>query len=275
MSGAGNLFTAVNFKELGDFPEYKLAQLAEILCGNTHQSPNMTTEGLLIVKNSDKYDFECLFYNPDGSQGMMCGNGGRCAVKFAKDLNFFTKKSDIKFFMAGDSYWAEIDANGLITVKMPKFKMIKKDIALIINNEEIKGDYIDVGSDHFVVNTNNIENLDILNVGKEIRHHSEFQPKGTNANFYQAFPNYIKMRTFERGVEKETGACGTGTISSAWSYYTKHKPNLPIKVIPTSGEALFVNFNFDSEGELLSFLLTGTAVYIGEKEIVINKGNQI
>lgn len=163
-----------------------------------------------IEKNTGNMDFAMRFYNPDGSSGMMCGNGGRCIVRFAKDIKAI--KGNTTTFLAPDGiHSAEILANGDISLKM-------KDV----NTWETYPDgyWMDTGTSHFVVKSEDVRNEDVVLKGRILRYDERFlQHNGTNVNFYTEIKNNsLLVRTYERGVEDETLACGTGITATALCY---------------------------------------------------------
>jgi diaminopimelate epimerase len=271
MSGAGNLFSVINNTEIG-FTHDQLSLLAELLCSKNEYNPNRT-EGLLALSKTQN-SFDVQFYNPDGSKDAMCGNGGRCAVSYAIQNSFIEIADgiDIEFTMADDTYHSQKQGN-LIKLFFPTPAAIKTNIEIQIDDELLFGDLIDVGSKHFVIPKYNIEkysNIDISEIdlnefAKPIRHHEIFQQKGINVSIYQYEKNNsIKLRTFERGVEAETGACGTGAISVAFSAVGKGKCNFPVRLIPPSGLELIVDIAGYFPDNIMQISLTGGAEVLDE-----------
>lgn len=263
MSGAGNLFTVFDDRE-EHYSNSELSNLA-ILLTSQNKLSKIDTEGLMILRNSDDYDFECLFYNPDGTTGMMCGNGGRAIIKYFT-IKQKTNSKKFKFLMAGDVYNAELNSN-LIDLTLPPVRKYK-NIDLTIDSKHYKFDYIFNGSDHCVINVQKlntvIEELNINEIGPKIRYNKIFGDKGANANFFEIKDNIVYLRTYERGVEKETGACGTGAIATAYSINQNKLLNYPINIIPTSHEKLIVDKDENSNMHLI-----GPAKVIDEDEIEI------
>ena len=182
------------------------------------------TDGLMILGQAPGYDFAMEFYNPDGSGGMMCGNGGRCIVAFADYLGLKPASPDgVWNFLAPDGpHTAEIlmKEDSLWTVKL---KMIDVDGVKPV----LDGYFLNTGTRHFVKFVPSVEALDMEKDGPEYRWADAFQPEGTNANFVEAAPDGLHVRTFEKGVEGETLACGTGLTASAIAAYVHghlHRP---------------------------------------------------
>lgn len=279
MSGAGNLFSVINNTDYG-YSESELELLAPILCSDNKYNPNRA-EGFLAINTSKDKDaeFDVQFYNPDGTKDAMCGNGGRCAVSFAIKKNIFQllNNTEIKFSMAGDTYKSKKNGD-LIKLYFPPPKAVKTNIQIDLEDMTIFGDYIDVASRHFVIPRNNIsfyanvdiETIDFIEFAKPIRNYSKFQPHGVNVSIYQYMNNNsIKIRTFERGVEAETAACGTGAISVAISAVGKGKAHFPLILIPPSGEKLIVDIEGEFPKKIISISLEGGAEILDEYAVEI------
>ena len=277
MSGAGNLFAVIDNRSYSISAE-SYSELAPTLC-SISSTDGIHTEGLIIINNSDELDFDVWFFNPDGSHSMMCGNGGRCSVRFAINNGFFKKDATdtIEFSMAGSKYRATLN-NANIKLQFPPPDQINEFYELIINNLKLTGTYINVGSDHFVLNVDDNDLLnntgfydfDLLAIAPQIRKHSYFSPKGVNVNIYHIEnDNTILLRTFERGVEAETGACGTGAIATAISAYLEKNISFPVTIIPTSKSFLIIDAVIDNN-DFQSLTLEGPAEYIGKTTLEIN-----
>lgn len=273
MSGAGNLFTVIDNRKY-KFTYIQAEKLSLVLC-NINEYNDYQSEGFMVINPSSEVDFKVWFFNPDGSSGMMCGNGGRCAVNFAAGLDFHNKL-DFKFKMANSIYSAKI-LNDKVELILPAPLDIQQNIRLQIDNLVLIGDYVNVGSDHFVLNKNSVRDfknihlkeINVNDIGRKVRFYEKFFPKGVNCNIYQVIDNIIYLRTYERGVENETGACGTGAISTALSSYLNREIELPVTIFPTSGEALEIDIIFDDNDKPQSFKMLGPAVIIDKKIIEI------
>lgn len=268
MSGAGNLFSVIDNRNYNfDIKQGKI--LAEILC-NVNNYNKFRTEGLMLLENKiQDFDFECLFFNPDGSTGMMCGNGGRAITRFAELKNLISDNENIKFYMSGEVYSAKITENEIkLFIPLPLVSPEKRSIN--INGILYTGYYSNTGTHHFVIiteeNNINIENFDINKLGSSIRFHSEFSPAGVNVNFSNPKDNLIYLRTFEKGVEAETGACGTGAIAVALTFNKFYNIPFPIKISPTSKELLTID-NHIENGKIKNYILQGPAKVLDEVEI--------
>lgn len=227
-------------------------------------------DGLMTLGKSDKYDFTMKYYNADGLEGTMCGNGGRCLVAFAAHRSI--KKFE---FTAIDGYHrAEMLDYGehrcIVRLKM-------RDLPLMSDGRkpvdvQPEGYFLDTGSDHFVIFVDDVMNYDVDGEGKKWRWAERF-PKGANINFVEATPEGIKVRTYERGVEAETWACGTGvTASSIASYihgiksFTQEGERIRF-AIQALGDRLAVDFLPAADGTFSDIHLTGPATFVFETEI--------
>jgi diaminopimelate epimerase len=269
MSGAGNLFSVLdNTDELIDKNEG--SRLATILC-NKNEINDFETEGLMLLELSDDYSFKCSFFNPDGSTGMMCGNGGRAIVNFAISKNIIASEDlNINFEMAGSVYSAKIIGN-LVDLEMPDINEERR-IELKLQGRLVDAYYVDNGSQHTLINIKkldllSIDKLDINGLGREVRYNELFGAIGSNANFFDIVKNNIYLRTYERGVEKETGACGTGAVATAIAVNKEYGLEYPIEIVPTSGEKLVIDKR--SSENRTKYHLIGPAVILKEKVIEV------
>ena len=274
MSGAGNLFTVIDNNKY-QLTHEQLVSLSPLLC----QREKGKTEGLLVISQSDKYAFKADFYNPDGSFGAMCGNGARCAVEFSNKNKIFdieTYQKDIPFFMCGRDYVGRYKGKNIIIYFPPPIKL-QSDISVSLNNLDINGSYVDVGSKHLVVNIKKqafwidipIDDFDLMSIAPQYRYHPQFAPDGVNFNIYEIIDkSTILLRTYEKGVEAETGACGTGAISTALLSVMNNEIVFPVTVIPTSKIPVIVDI-IGTIDKIENISLEGPAEFIGEAEIEI------
>jgi diaminopimelate epimerase len=257
MSGAGNDFILIDNR--GNRYTIDWNELAPIISDRRY---GVGADGLLIVEDSVKTDFRMKYYNSDGSFGGMCGNGGRCIALYIMNDH---KKSEIKFEALDYIYSAkQIDNNVILRMKSPKD--ITSNI-INISDEIIPLLSIDTGAPHVVIFQKDlspklrkiIQVQGIKNIGSQIRQHHAFQPSGTNVNFVDILDaNRISMRTYERGVEDETLACGTGAIASAIASSINNNFASPVEVKARSGETLTIRFRREYE-EFSEIELIGSA----------------
>lgn len=263
MTGAGNIFTIFDNRE---------SQLtSEEIQSFSHQLSYAfgdKTEGIMAINSSieDLTDFDVWFFNPDGSFGAMCGNGSRCAVEFAKSLGIVNEHQKISFTMANSLYSATFTPKG-VAVTMPDYIEFTNEVSVRIADKVYVGSYVNVGSDHFIIHKNQFGiideefwSYDFTEDAKQLRFSPNFEPRGVNVSIYMvAENNIVQMRTYERGVEAETGACGTGAISVATVVNHFQNVDFPIEIVPTSQQHIWVNYQTD--GTKNSFILEGNALF--------------
>lgn len=241
----------------------EIAPLAKKLCDRKF---GIGADGLLLVEPSKKSDFKMRIFNSDGSEAEMCGNGSRCIALYA-----FTKKI-AGSAMSIDTIAGELKAavkGDVVKVKLTEPKDIKWNFCLEINKCPYKLDFIDTGVPHTIHFVKDLDNVDVKNIGSHIRNHGEFAPEGTNADFVQVMgKGNIKVRTYERGVEDETLACGTGAVASAIISAEVEKMSSPVTVETRSGEKVKVYFEMEN-GNFRNVYLEGkaTLVYEGQMDV--------
>ena len=215
-------------------------------------------DGLMLLNTHPGYDFEMKYYNSDGRESSMCGNGGRCLTKFASDVGLVL--SDYKFMAIDGKHKASINTDGSVALKMNDVDKVRYDHGNFILN---------TGSPHFVTMNNDVMHLDVFKKGREIRYSDEFRDEGVNVNFVQQTeePDKIIVRTYERGVEDETFSCGTGVTACALVCY--HNDNGFNRVeVQTKGGQLSVEY--DKIGDnYKNIWLNGPAVKVFEGAIEI------
>ena len=249
MHGAGNDFVLIDDRG-GAFPCKR-----EVLAGVGARGTGVGCEGIILVQESDRADFRMRFFNPDGSEAELCGNGARCVAAFAREIG--AAKSDAMRFetLAGD-VGAEIVGEGLVKIAMPDPK-------------DLRDNFVNSGVPHCIVPVDDLARADVEGEGRRIRHSDEFAPAGTNVDFvaYRA-PHDVSIRTYERGVEAETGACGTGSVAAALVGVSQHGLRFPVAVHTAKGFELVVDGAFDGAA-FRSVTLTGPVarVFDGEMEL--------
>ena len=213
-------------------------------------------DGLMLLNTKAGYDFEMKYYNSDGRESSMCGNGGRCLVKFAYDLGI--RKNEYHFIAADGPHQAEIDDKGVVSLKMKNVETIR----------DHHGDFIlDTGSPHYVKMVVDVMDYDVFHKGMDIRYSSEFAKEGINVNFVeQKRSDEIIVRTYERGVEDETLSCGTGVTASALACYHNEMGYNDVRVI-TKGGKLTVKYDRVGENYFENIWLCGPAVKVFEGTI--------
>lgn len=229
--GAGNDFILIDNREIGFNHHGK-----EIIASLCDRRFGIGADGIMFLQNKEGYDFEMVYYNSDGNPSSMCGNGGRCIVAFARHLDIITTETN---FLAVDGpHYAKISENGdWVSLQMIDVDVIKNDKDAFVLN---------TGSPHFVQCTTNLSQKDVYSEGKAIRYNETYKAEGININFVEDLGDHYFVRTYERGVEDETYACGTGVTAVALAM-AKHKNQTgeittPIKVL---GGDLTIRFNYD------------------------------
>lgn len=244
--GTGNDFVVVDDRS-GSFPVSQ-PYIAH-LC---HRRFGVGADGLMLLQNAEGYDFRMVYFNADGTEGSMCGNGGRCLVRFAHDLGII---GDETTFIAVDG-----EHQAKVSPEVISLKMI--DVNEIEKNEIY--DFMNTGSPHYVEYVEDLKNMDVYQKGKNIRYSEPFVSRGgTNVNFVEVVgDNQLEVRTYERGVEDETYACGTGVTACALSANLRYgfEDFVNIKVL---GGQLRIEFDRTVTGYENIFLI-GPAVRVFE-----------
>jgi diaminopimelate epimerase len=269
MSGAGNLFSVIDNRSL-NLSTIDGNKLAPILCSE-NEINKLRTEGLMFLeKPSPGADFNCTFFNPDGSSGMMCGNGGRAITRFAQLNGMIADPKNINFNMSGDLYHSEL--SGLnIKLLMPAPKVLPEIKEIKIDEKKYTAYYSNTGTHHLCIDLKEHDikrkELKIDKLGPKFRYHKSFEPEGTNVNFYKIKKDVVYLKTYEKGVEAETGACGTGAVSTALTVNKINGIDFPIKIIPTSGEELIIDRVVSTDNKIENMILEGPAKVIYQSNI--------
>ncbi len=246
--GTGNDFILFDNRK-GEY-HFSLPQIAE-LC---HRRFSVGADGLMLLENTEGYDFKMVYYNSDGRESTMCGNGGRCITAFAKHLGIIGNTAN--FIAIDGPHKATISAEGLISLQMQNVdKMDIHDGYTILNT----------GSPHYVAWVPDVKAVDIVKEGRAIRKSLQFQPDGINANFVQIFPNMLSVRTYERGVEDETMSCGTGVTAAAIAA-TCNSTGQFTTTVETPGGNLTISFTKPTPTSATDVILTGPAVFVYKGE---------
>jgi diaminopimelate epimerase len=261
MNGAGNDFILFD-NRAGDI-HLDRGQVAR-LC-DRHRG--IGADGVLLLeKGSNHADFRMRYFNADGGEAEMCGNGARCFARFANKIAVAQEK--ISFQTPAGVIGAEL-AGDLVTLQMTEPTDLRLNIKITAADENQAVHFINSGVPHVVIPVAGIDDVDVRREGSAIRRHKMFSPKGANVNFIEKRgPKKIAVRTYERGVEDETLACGTGIVASALIFAALEKANGPISVIARGGDELLVGFE-KSDGRFRSVSLTGPADFVFEGIIEI------
>jgi diaminopimelate epimerase len=267
MTGAGNDFVVIDNRS-GKVKNG--SRLARRVCARRW---GIGADGLLLLEKSRRAAYRMMYYNSDGSYGGMCGNGGRCIAWYAFKKGIAPREHS--FEALGHIYAAKV-TDKQVALRMKDPKDLKPSVKLNLRGKRVDVAFVDTGSPHAVVlakkltgRAGTFTRLDVTDWGRLIRYHRSFYPRGTNVNFVEAAGrNSLRIRTYERGVEDETLACGTGSIASAivacelWGYKS------PVTVIPRSKKNLIVRFTRAS-GRFQNVELSGPAELIFEAFIEV------
>lgn len=266
MAGAGNDFLVIASVPKG----VNLKKLASKACDRTN---GVGADGLLLLQRSKKADYKMRIINADGSEAEMCGNGARCMAAYIVADRKPKKKIFAMETLAGIIQAQAQDEMATVTLSDPKD--YRANITLDLNGKKLSVSYIDTGVPHAVVYVHDLEKIDVTNIGPSIRHHNHFQPRGTNVDFVQIIRhNLVDCRTYERGVEDETKACGTGSVAAALISYLRANPSVhnvkkaEMSVKTKSGEILKVTFDI-TKGRLHNVQLKGSAKFIARGEYYV------
>ena len=295
--GAGNDFL------IADNRDGHLSLSEEVIRHLCDRHTGFGADGVMLLESGSGKDFNMVYFNPDGSGGMMCGNGGRCIVAFAADCGAVSPDSTIVFDAADGEHIASIPENGMKGEKTVRLKM--KDVSGITAYPEEDGFFLDTGTRHYVKFVSGLADYPVLSEGPVLRHDSRFAPVGTNVNFVEVAggpastvrtictakgdsstleaegqaSTVLAIRTFEKGVEYETLACGTGIVASAMACFVRGVPpsrtagetvaysvraaiaDLSVEFVPHRNNGLFCASDV---------YLTGPACFVGYVEVQID-----
>lgn len=295
--GAGNDFL------IADNRDGHLSLSEEVIRHLCDRHTGFGADGVMLLESGSGKDFNMVYFNPDGSGGMMCGNGGRCIVAFAADCGAVSPDSTIVFDAADGEHIASIPENGMKGEKTVRLKM--KDVSGITAYPEEDGFFLDTGTRHYVKFVSGLADYPVLSEGPVLRHDSRFAPVGTNVNFVEVAggpastvrtictakgdsstleaegqaSTVLSIRTFEKGVEFETLACGTGIVASAMASFVRGVPpsrtagetvaysvraaiaDLSVEFVPHRDNGLFCASDV---------YLTGPACFVGYVEVQID-----
>ncbi|MEN6468123.1 MAG: diaminopimelate epimerase [Smithella sp.] len=237
MSGSGNDFIIIDNRDLslhvGDLPEF-----ARRICA---RKISVGADGLFLIEPSASVDFKWQFFNSDGSVGEMCGNGSRCVARYAFLRGIAGEK--MSFETLAGIITAEVHGD-MVKSRLTDPSSLKINQKILLDGREIVLDSIDTGVPHAVCFFENLDTCDVFDRGRKIRRHESFQPRGTNANFARVLDRHkMRVRTYERGVEAETLACGTGVVASVLAAAGRNLVESPVDVTVQSGEILRVYFS--------------------------------
>jgi diaminopimelate epimerase len=261
MNGAGNDFILFDNRTGSiDLDRSQIAQLCD-------RHRGIGADGILLLeKPTNRADFRMRYFNADGGEAEMCGNGARCFARFANKVG--GQKTKISFETPAGVISAELKGD-LVTLRMTEPTDLQLNVDLSIPDKNKTIHFINSGVPHVVIPVSKVDDADVRREGAAIRHHKMFLPNGTNVNFIEKRgPNKIAIRTYERGVEDETLACGTGIVASALIFAASENRNGPITVLARGGDELQVGFE-KSGDRFRNVTLTGPAEFVFEGKVEV------
>lgn len=260
MQGSGNDFILIDHRP-PIIPEPRRRQFVRTVCT---RKLGVGADGLIFIEPSARVDFRWRFFNADGSEAEMCGNGGRCAARFAA-LNRISGEKLAFETLAGVIH-AEVKGRR-VKLELGSARDLRLNLNIPVAGESWTGQFINTGVPHVVLLVPDLEAAPVVEIGRAIRYHPMFQPAGTNVNFLtRGGPQELQLRTYERGVEDETLACGTGAVAAALIAACLEGVDSPVLVRPRSGEMLRVFF--DNQGGIFSAVcLEGEALVVFQGEL--------
>ncbi len=268
MTGSGNDFILIDNREnliSGD----NYVKLVKSACRRKYSAG---ADGLILIEKDTEVDFSWRFFNADGSEAEMCGNGGRCAARFAvlkgitRDPEKVLPAGTVAFRTLAGIIRAEVK-DRRVKLEMTPPEEIKLNFELNLNGTKVRCSFVNTGVPHTVLmlsSEEELKNYNVFEVGRQIRYHEKFAPAGTNVNFVVPTGNHSMMiRTYERGVEDETLACGTGSIAGAIIGACLGTVESPVDMVTRSGESLTIYFE-KNDSNFRNVYLEGEALVVYE-----------
>jgi diaminopimelate epimerase len=274
MNGAGNDFIIID--EVKNPGQKMNADVIAKLCDRRF---GIGADGVMTIADTKEADFAMQYYNSDGSTGTLCGNGSRCALRYYYDTRR-PEKQKLSFASLGRTYNGEIVSETEVKFYLAEPGNLQLNLQLSVAGLTCNAHFIDTGSPHVVININeiisddgravyaSIQDIPVADLGKQIRWLPEFAPQGTNVNFYELKDGLVFIRTFERGVEDETFACGTGATGTAIITHIVDAVAKPIQLVTKSGKRLKVDFE-KSGPAITKVSLSGPAEFNFNGTIII------
>ncbi len=262
MSGCGNDFILLDHRKKF-LKDSELKRFASKVC--THRL-SIGGDGLILLETAkgSEADFSWRLFNADGSEAEFSGNGGRCAARLAYLLKI--APAHMTFETLAGLIQAKVHGEN-VTIQFPKPQDLRLGLKIPVDGETYEGHFLNTGVPHLVYFVSELEKAEVVPLGRKSRHHTMFQPAGTNVNFISVKnPHRIEMRTYERGVEDETLACGTGAVASALIAGALGKVASPVNLKQRSGQMLEVVFDWDGK-QFNKVSLTGEARLIYEGQL--------
>ena len=263
MVGAGNDFIIIEARKNLDYVKF-----AKAVCARQN---GIGADGVLVLDKSAVSDYRMRIINPDGSEAQMCGNGARCMAAYIA-----ANAQAVKTLFGMETLAGEILAeakDGAARVRLPDPKDYRPNLNITVANQKLEAHYIDTGVPHTIVFVDGLQEVNVNSLGALVRHHPRFAPRGTNVDFVErARDGMVSVRTYERGVEAETLACGTGAVAAALVAYLHAHPKVKkekgafMKVSTASKEILEITFDLDTGAKINNVWLKGSAKLIAKGE---------
>lgn len=251
--GTGNDFVMIDNRNQ-KYLTRKDTALIEKICDRKF---GIGADGLILLQNIEDYDFEMVYFNSDGRESSMCGNGGRCIAAFANQIG--AVKEECKFLAIDGAHEATIREDGWVELKMGNVSEIEAGEDYYILN---------TGSPHYVVFVEDLDDINVVETGQMIRYGDRFRKEGINVNFVEKAENQLLIGTYERGVEDETLSCGTGVTAAALSYAIDSKNSDDEIFIKAKGGELSVRFEKNLNGGFENIWLCGKATRVFEGTLI-------
>ncbi len=260
MSGSGNDFILIDHRRA----VLRMDEMKDFVRKVCRRRTSVGADGLILIEPSEKADFKWQFFNADGSEAEMCGNGGRCAARFAYLKGI--AGSTLSFETVAGILSAQVDGRR-VKLELTKPHGLKLDEGVIVEGKSLSLSNINTGVPHTVHFVDDVEMWDVVQKGRAIRNHPHFAPGGTNVDFVKLEKDSrLTVRTYERGVEDETLACGTGVVASSLIAAFKGLVRSPVSVKTRGGEVLRVHFDIEGE-EVKKVFYEGDVHIIYEAEM--------
>jgi diaminopimelate epimerase len=272
LSGSGNDFILIDNRDR-IVDSKRAGALAAKICAHRM---SVGGDGVILIERSRRADFRWRLFNTDGSEAEFSGNGARCAARFAYLKRIAPKR--MRFETLAGLIEAEMVPRSMkrggtpildqVKIRFPDPKGLRLNLRVEVDGTEREAHFLDTGVPHCVYLVDDLDTIDVVGIGRPTRHHALFQPAGTNVNFISIEdPHRIRIRTYERGVEDETLACGTGSIASALIASLVGKAESPVTLVPRSGLNLTVHFKSDGK-DFTDVYLQGDARAVYEGKIL-------
>ena len=254
MEGAGNDFIMIDNRS-GEIPDAIKIPLAQKYC---RRALGIGADGVIIIEPDPEFDFSWDFFNADGSRGEMCGNGARCAARYANIIGAAGK--EMTFRTVAGPIAASLTDRGA-KVRLTSATLPPKKVVVDVQGRKWETWNLNTGVPHAMIEVPDLEQVDVFGLGRAIRNHQAFAPAGTNVNFFKVLGNNkIAIRTYERGVENETLACGTGSAAASIVTVMHYGLTSPVTVVTRSGEELVLHFTLGETEADPVFLEGGASV---------------